>query len=301
LLACQGDAHRRPVYWPDMTLPAVLPLTIADVARALSPRLQDSHKGMYGRVLVVGGGFGMPGAVALAARAALRVGAGSVTVASHAAHMAIQVGARPEVMFRDIDDPGALAKFIREFDVIAVGPGLGRDAWAQEVLNTVLKARNTSQQLVLDADALNLVAAGAGQQRDPNWILTPHPGEAARLLGEKSSDVQADRPAALQRLLTRRGGTVVLKGAATLVGKDGEAPRGSDRGNPGMAVAGMGDVLTGAIAGLCGQLPGEPFHAACAAVFLHASAGDRCAARGVRGIFASEVADALRDELAQFA
>jgi NAD(P)H-hydrate epimerase len=164
------------------------------------------------------------------------------------------------------------------------------------LLQVTLKSVSGRQRLVLDADALNQVAANGALHRD-DWILTPHPGEAARLLGVATEVVQSDRLAALDKLSRDRGGIIVLKGAGTLVGRSGEVPRLCIRGNPGMAVPGMGDVLTGAIAGLLAQA-GDAFMASCAAVQAHAQAGDQCAMNGVRGVLALEVATRLRAELA---
>ena len=267
----------------------------SDVIRsALPARPRNAHKGAFGRVLVVGGGAGMPGAVRLAAEAALQVGAGLVTVASRPEHLLPVVGARPELMFQALPDAAALPAAMAQADVIAVGPGLGRDDWAQSVFETLLAHRRPDQRLVMDADALNLLAARSERLRDANWILTPHPGEAARLLGFETPAVQADRLAALERLVEERGGVVILKGAGTLLGAAGQVPALCRHGNPGMAVPGMGDVLTGALAGILAQCR-DPWLAAQAAVQAHALAGDRVAAAGERGVLAGDVARALRD------
>lgn len=266
------------------------------VGSAIEPRRRQSHKGMFGRVLVVGGGPGMAGAARLAGESALRVGAGLVTVASRPEHLSVVVGARPELMFLAIEKGADIQAGLAQADVVAIGPGLGRSAWAQELLAAVLQGVHAGQRLVVDADALNLVAEAGALHRD-DWVLTPHPGEAARLLGIGTQDVQSDRLAALHHLVRARGGIVVLKGAGTLVGHNGEVPRLCTSGNPGMAVPGMGDVLAGAIAGLLAQ-GADPFAATCAAVQAHAMAGDRCAAHGVRGILALEVAAQLRAVLA---
>jgi ADP-dependent NAD(P)H-hydrate dehydratase / NAD(P)H-hydrate epimerase len=276
--------------------PGLRRTTEDDLTRALPVRPRNSHKGMFGRVLIIGGGVGMPGAVRLAAEAALRVGAGQVTVASLPQHLDI-IAARPELMFCSTEDDAAIATRVAQADVIAVGPGLGRSDWSRRMLNAVFATRKAQQKLVLDADALNLLADGVGPARCDDWVLTPHPGEAARLLAVSSAQVQSDRAAALHALCEQRGGVVILKGAATLVGQSGKTPRLCDRGNAGMAVAGMGDVLTGAVAGLLAQQPGQQpqgFDAAVAAVFAHASAGDLCARGGIRGILASEVGQRLR-------
>lgn len=278
--------------------PALLRLTHEDLARVLPHRPRQSHKSQFGRVLVVGGGTGMPGAVRLAAEAALRVGAGLVTVASLPEHLCAVVGNRPELMFHGLREAGDAEVPMATADVVVLGPGLGRDSWAKGVLAAVLATRRPGQRLVVDADALNLIAAGHGPARMEDWVLTPHPGEAARLLGSSIAEVQADRLQALRALCERRGGTIVLKGATSLVGHQGEVPRLCDRGNPGMSVPGMGDVLTGAIAGLLAQHP-QVFAATSAAVYAHALAGDRCARLGVRGMLALEVAQELRAVLAQ--
>jgi ADP-dependent NAD(P)H-hydrate dehydratase / NAD(P)H-hydrate epimerase len=271
-------------------------LDSASIQRALKPRPRASHKGLFGRVLIIGGGAGMAGAVRMAAEAALRVGAGLVTVASRPEHLDVIVGARPELMFKAVENAAALLPALEQADVIAIGPGLGRGPWAEELLRAVLQGARAGQSLVLDADALNLLAAGGELRRD-DWILTPHPGEAARLLGTSTAAVQSGRLEALRQLTATRGGIVVLKGASTLVGREGDVPRLCTGGNPGMAVPGMGDVLTGAIAGLIAQ-GGDAFAATCAAVQAHAMAGDQCAQNGVRGVLALEVATQLRAVLA---
>jgi NAD(P)H-hydrate epimerase len=301
----EGPEYAGDVLFDDLRLadavrpaPTLRRLTHQLLAHALPPRARQSHKAQFGRVLVVGGGAGMPGAVRLAAETALRVGAGLVTVASRPEHLAPIIGARPELMFHALHDGGDLAAAMAAADVIAVGPGLGRDDWAKSVLDAVFAARRTGQQLVVDADALTLLATGHGPARCEDWVLTPHPGEAARLLGTSTAEVQSDRLAALRRLCEQRGGTVVLKGAASLIGHAAEVPRLCDRGNPGMAVPGMGDVLTGAVAGILAQGSGS-FDAASAAVYAHAVAGDRCARAGIRGVLALEVAQELRAVLSQ--
>lgn len=278
--------------------PALRRLTHESLGEVLPPRPRQSHKGDFGRVLVVGGGTGMPGAVRLAAEAALRVGSGLVTVASLPAHLAAVTSARPELMFRALNDSSDVAEAMAEADVIAVGPGLGHDAWAARTLGAVLEQCRPGQRLVADADALNLLAQESTAQRREDWVLTPHPGEAARLLGITVAEVQQDRLAALHALCEQRGGVVVLKGAGSLIGANGQVPRLCDHGNPGMSVPGMGDVLTGAVAGFLAQCA-QPFEAAAAAVYAHAVAGDHCARAGVRGLLALEVAQELRVVLAQ--
>lgn len=300
----EGPEHAGDILFDDLQVmrapvePALRRLNYDVLAEALPPRPRQSHKGQFGHVLVVGGGAGMPGAVRLAAEAALRVGAGLVTVASLPAHLAAVTGSRPELMFRALHGPGDVTTAMAAADVVAVGPGLGQDPWGAEVLAAVLASRRPGQRLVADADALNLIAADVSRPRCEDWVLTPHPGEAARLLGIGTGEVQQDRLAALHALCEQRGGIIVLKGAGTLVGQAGKVPRLCHHGNPGMSVPGMGDVLTGAVAGLLAQCP-RAFEATAAAVYAHAVAGDHCARAGLRGLLALEVAQELRAVLAQ--
>ena len=260
------------------------------VQQALPRRARSSHKGDFGRVLIVGGGPGMPGAVRLAGEACLRVGAGLVTVAVAPENVPAISSGRPELICLPLEDTGALAEAGERADVIAIGPGLGRTPWARSALETVLRC---GKPLVVDADALNIVAESRAAGRE-DWILTPHPGEAARLLGVEPREIQRDRLAALEHLVARYRGTVVLKGAGTLVGAPGRTPALCERGNPGMATAGMGDVLTGTIAGILGQCH-DAWLAARVGVLVHAMAGDSAARTGQRGLLASDVARELRN------
>ena len=255
-------------------------------ARALPPRHGSAHKGDHGRVVIVGG-HAMPGAARLAGEAALRTGAGLVTVATIADVTAAVLAGRPELIVRTPATPQELNDlFIRS--AIAIGPGLGMHAGTERAIETAL---GVAGGVVLDADALNHLAAKP--RRSDRWILTPHPGEAARLLGLKTGDVQRDRLGAVRALVARYGGTCVLKGANTLVFGQTPAPWVCDRGNPGMATAGSGDVLTGVIAALLASTR-EPLLAAAAGVFLHAEAGDRAARHGTRGMVAGDIVDELR-------
>jgi NAD(P)H-hydrate epimerase len=268
--------------------PRLLRLEPTLLATLLPPRRRDAHKGEFGRVLVVGGGPGMAGAARLAGEASLRAGAGLVTVATRPEHVAALVAGRPELMVRGVGNAGELAPLLEAADVVALGPGLGRGDWARELFLATLAA---NKPLVVDADALNLLSEAPVRRED--WILTPHPGEAGRLLGCSAAEVQSGRLEAVGALCARYGGVAVLKGAGTLVQRAGGTPWVCDRGNPGMATAGMGDVLTGVIAGLRAQL-GEAESAAAAGVLAHALAGDRGAAAGERGLVAGDVIDALR-------
>jgi NAD(P)H-hydrate epimerase len=252
----------------------------------LQPRKRSAHKGEHGRVVVIGG-QAMPGAARLAAEAALRTGAGLVTVLTSASHVVPIVAGCPEIIARCAgpDGDGATAA---GFDAAAIGPGMGVGPEAGRWLEL---ASTSCDRLVVDADALTLLAAKP--RRRERWILTPHPGEAARLLGATAASVQQDRLAAAQALVARYGGTCVLKGANTLVCSTGTPPWVCDRGNPGMATAGSGDVLTGVIAALFAH-SADPAHAAAAGVLVHAEAGDRAARHGMRGMVASDILAELR-------
>lgn len=300
LLLGDGPEHAGALHFDDLEVeapaaefpPRLQRLAESEIGRVLPRRARNSHKGVYGRVLIIGGGPGMPGAVRLAGEAALRVGAGLVGIAAAPENLAAVVSERPELIFHPVAAAAALAPLLEEARVIAVGPGLGRDSWARSLFETVLADKPAATPLVVDADALNLLAEQVGLGRD-DWILTPHPGEAARLLGLDSSEVQAARLGALDRLVAERGGIVVLKGAGTLIGRSGAVTAICERGNPGMASAGMGDVLTGAIAGVLAQC-GDPWAAARVGVLVHALAGDALARMGERGLLAGDVARELR-------
>jgi NAD(P)H-hydrate epimerase len=299
LLIGDGPEFAGTVYFDDLEVsapandnafrPRLERIQDCEILQALPRRARAAHKGDFGRVLIVGSGVGMPGAVRLAGEACMRVGAGLVTVAVAADNVQAIASGRPELICLPLSDASALREPIERASVVAIGPGLGRSAWARSALDAVLES---DKPLVVDADALNLIAE-SGTIARKNWILTPHPGEAARLLGSETDDVQLDRLAALGGLVERYGGVVVLKGAGTLVGAPGRIPGVCERGNPGMASAGMGDVLTGAIAGILAQCR-DPWLAARVGVLTHAMAGDAVARTGERGLLASDVARELR-------
>lgn len=270
--------------------------------QSLPRRSITTHKGEAGHVVVVGGGVGMPGAARLAAIAALRVGAGKVTVLCHPSSVASIATAHPELMVRPIVEATAIAPHLQNAEVRVVGPGLGRDEWASQVLHAVL---DESAPTVLDADALTLLAgAKAGRLlTDANapvrpWVLTPHPAEAARLLGLETSEVQADRLSSLAKLEALARAIVVLKGAGTWIGCAGRTPHLCAVGNPRLATAGTGDVLAGIVAGIWAQqadraMADSALLAAQAAVWLHARAAEpqeRAGSSPDRGLLAGELA-----------
>jgi len=275
---------------PETYRPRLERIVEAEIQNALPRRRRAAHKGDFGRVVLVGGGVGMPGAIRLAGEACLRVGAGLVTAAVAPENVAAIAAGRPELICLPLADMSLLEEAVSRADVLAVGPGLGRTPWAVSALDIVLRS---DKPVVVDADALNLIAEGKARSRD-HWILTPHPGEAGRLLGVQTDEIQKDRLTALDRLTERYGGTVVLKGAGTLVGSRARTPALCERGNPGMASAGMGDVLTGTIAGILAQC-GDVWLSAKVGVLVHAMAGDSAARTGERGLLASDVARELHN------
>ena len=254
----------------------------------LLPRRRNTHKGESGRALCIGGDHGHGGAILLCAEAALRSGAGLLSVATREVHVPAILARRPEAMARAVESGDELKPLFSQADAIAIGPGLGQGDWGRAMLKLALAAE---KPLVLDADALNLIAAEPCAVADA--ILTPHPGEAARLLGMDAAEVQHDRFAAAQAIAERYQAVVVLKGAGTIVAAAGQAPRVLDAGNPGMAVGGMGDVLTGVIVAL--RASGmSAFDAASAGALLHSLAGDAAAQEGERGLLPADLFLPLR-------
>ena len=288
----EGPNHTGIVLFDDLDLPAgatefvppsALRIDEDAVAHLLPRRRRTTHKGQQGSVLIIGGGIGMAGAARMAGEAALRAGAGLVTVATWPENVASITASRPELMCRGVESASDLAGMIDRADVLAIGPGLGQGQWGRSLLDTALES---DKPTVIDADALNLLAQAPCS--NSNWILTPHPGEAGRLLGVSTAEIQANRLQSARQLAARYGATVVLKGAGTLVITGDSLPYICDQGNPGMASPGMGDVLTGVIAGIAAQtadLPG----AARAGVLVHAMAGDMAARRGERGLLATDL------------
>lgn len=270
--------------------PAMAQRLTAGNLQRLPVRPRTAHKGRCGRLLVVGGERGYGGAALLAAQSGLRGGAGMVSLATREEHVAGALARCPELMVRGLLSSGQLLALLPGHDVLVVGPGLGQGAWGRSLLTAAAQFEGAQ---VWDADALNLLAAGRVQIR-AGAVLTPHPGEAARLLGCSLAEVQDDRPAAALRLAQRYQAVVVLKGAGSLV-TDGHALRLCEHGHPAMAGPGLGDVLAGLIGALLAQglaaLPASEL-----AVWLHARAGERLGQAG-RGLLASELVGVIRELL----
>lgn len=271
-----------------MTNESIEKLHLTKFAGYLKPRPREAHKGMYGHVLVIGGDYGFFGAVRMAAEAALRVGAGLVSIATRIEYASTLNIMRPEIMCHGIRSEKGLVTLLDKATVVVIGPGLGQSRWAKKLLLRVIKSK---KPLVVDADALNILASKPVKYA--NWILTPHPGEAARLLKIKSKEVQVDRLSTIKALQEKMGGVCVLKGAGSLILAPNECLAVCEAGNPGMASAGMGDVLSGVIGGLLAQdIP--LVDAAKLGVLVHAEAGDLAAKEGERGMIATDLFPFLR-------
>jgi len=256
-------------------------------AEDLPKRRLNAHKGLFGHVLIVGGGSGMPGAAMMAGTAALRVGAGRVTIATHPGHAALIPMYQPELMCRGIEVGKDLLPLLENVSCVVLGPGLGQSEWAKGLFDRVI---DQAVPMVLDADALNLLAQNPRQGSD--WVLTPHPAEAARLLGVSSHDIQRDRFSSAMKLHERHQAVTVLKGAGTLIASEAGLSLCA-AGNPGMATAGMGDLLAGMIGGLIAQKM-DLAPAAERGVCIHAWAGDQVAKAGERGLLATDLLGFIR-------
>jgi len=292
-----GD-HAGAITLADLGIPAAVfahsradaELAAIEIVRAwLPPRSGNVHKGTFGHVLAIGGDTGMAGAIRLCGEAALRVGAGLVSVATRVEHVAAINAARPELMARGVGGPQELEALLEHASVVALGPGLGKQAWGHALWYSAIAA---GKAMVLDADALNLLSRDA-VTLPSQCVLTPHPGEAARLLRSETQAVTEDRFAAVRAIAQSFNAVAVLKGAGTLVAAPDGQVAVCPWGNPGMASGGMGDVLTGVIASL--QAQGlDAWQAAYAGVALHALAGDAAARAGQAGTLAADLFEPLR-------
>lgn len=267
-----------------------IPLTESTLPK-LSPRPQNAHKGLFGHVLIIGGDYGMAGAPLLAAEMSLRAGAGLVSLASRPEHTHAIIAHTPEIMSLSIQSANQLYSFIDKATVIGIGMGLGQKAWGQSLLSLVATTNHTQ---VWDADALNLLATGSVSVPKGS-ILTPHLGEAARLLGTDIKTIQSDKEKAIVTLRDRYDCHIVLKGRGTLIAGLDNSLTICEHGHSAMAGAGLGDVLSGLICALLAQhLP--PAKAAQLAVWLHAKAGEQLGKQG-RGLLASDLAPIIRQLL----
>ncbi|WP_036590232.1 bifunctional ADP-dependent NAD(P)H-hydrate dehydratase/NAD(P)H-hydrate epimerase [Oceanospirillum maris] len=266
-----------------------------DIARLIKPRRRTAHKGDCGRILLVGGDIGLAGAMMLSSQTAARSGAGLVKVMTRPEHVSALIARQPEMMVTGLTSVHQIDQWLAWCDVVVVGPGLGQEGWGQQLWQKVMLAGCAK---VIDADALNLMASKPSfMERLPtsakNWVLTPHPGEAARLLGTSIEDVEQDRPNAVRLIQQKFGGTVLLKGAGTLI-YDGQLLSVNSSGNPGMASGGMGDVLAGLVGALRAQgLSG--YDAACLGTQVHGLAADQLAKKfGERGLLAADLIRPIR-------
>lgn len=273
---------------PDAIFQSVHSSAVRVVKSTLPHRDRCSHKGDYGHVLIVGGDKGFSGAALLAGEAALRVGAGLVSIATRLEHAGLMNLNRPELMCHGVENSDQLAALLVKSTVVVLGPGLGQSDWARELFMTTIKAQ---KPLIIDADGLNLLARSP--VKNPGWILTPHPGEASRLLNCSTVEIQQDRFASVSAIQSKYDGIAVLKGAGTLIASPDEIAV-STTGNPGMSSGGMGDVLSGVIAGLLAQKFSLNY-AAQQGVYSHGKAAELATEKdGERGLLASDLLPYLR-------
>jgi len=274
----------------DVVEPSAIRLDVNNACRLMpAARHASDHKGRFGHVLVVGGGPGMPGAALMAALAAARSGAGLVSIATHPDHATQLVSRCPEIMCHGVRSATGLGGLLHRATVVVLGPGLGRSTWASDLFARVL---DTDLPLVVDADGLNLLASEKATRS--NWVLTPHPGEAGRLLARSTGEVQQDRFAAARQIASDYQAVCVLKGSGSLIHDIEDKVAISTSGNPGMATGGMGDVLGGIIAALIAQGL-DLADAARLAAWLHGRAADMAAADGgERGMLATDLLPWIR-------
>ncbi|MBU2874888.1 NAD(P)H-hydrate dehydratase [Marinobacter salexigens] len=256
----------------------------------LPRRPANAHKGRFGHVLVVAGDRGFGGAGLLAAEAAARSGAGLVSLATRPEHVTAALARCPSVMVHGLTHGSELPSLLDAATVVVCGPGMGQSAWGQQMLQQVVES---GKPRVLDADALNLLSSRVAVPAN-NQILTPHPGEAARLLNCLVPEIEADRLAAANKLQSLYGGAVLLKGAGTVISAGEAAVDIAEGSNPGMATGGMGDVLSGVIGALYAQINESPAQAATLGAVVHLEAASRASVeKGYMGLIATDVIDAL--------
>ena len=296
LLTGSGRKYSGKVYFSDLQIPKEVyqsmtttchNINLTDLYTELGERNANAHKGDFGHTLLIGGNQGYAGSIMLAAEAAARIGSGLVSVATHPANAINAIQTCKEVMVHGVSRVQELNGLLKHATVVAVGPGLGQDQWAQELFSRVL---DFDVPLVVDADALNLLAQEPLHK--DSWVLTPHPGEAARLMQTSTVEIQQQRLESIKNLQQQYGGVSILKGSGTLIASS-EQVSICTAGNPGMASGGMGDVLVGVIAGLVAQGL-NAYDAARFGVQLHAQSADIAAQDGMRGMLASDLFTPLR-------
>lgn len=272
------------------------PLSFQDTLKNLPKRPSNAHKHLFGSVLAMGGDRSMPGAIFLSALAALRAGAGLVHVLTHPAHASHLAAQLPEAMWHHTDQAVTTLNSLHRSDhhVLLLGPGLGTRHFGKQLFRRVLGLLKT-QTAVIDGDALTLLSEFPDQKT--TWILTPHPGEAARLLKTSTEAIQKDRAKAAEEIALRYGGVCVLKGENTLI-SDGNTCWQCTEGNPVLAIPGSGDVLSGTIAALLAQGLSANI-AAQIAVLAHAKAGDLLAQERSAGYLAHELTQKIAELLFQ--
>ncbi len=272
----------------DMSLHPHEILTSEHVQAVFPARVASAHKGGCGHLLIIGGNIGMAGAVILAAEAALTLGVGKVSVATREPSLAPLLARVPEVMGRKIEHYNYLQPLLDKCTAVVIGPGLGTDAWAEQMLHCALQ---NDIPIVCDADAINLIAAGVVTPNKDRVCYTPHSGEAAGILGSSAGAVQEDRFGALVALQNKLAGHWVLKGNGSLVSRMDMPAYLNRTGNPGMASGGMGDVLSGLIGAVLAQGYSVESSAA-AGTYLHGVAADNAAQ--VQGKISLRASDVIR-------
>jgi NAD(P)H-hydrate epimerase len=304
-----GPTVVAPIGSPDEAIKSSLQLNLItphDIAPLVGPRPRDANKGSFGHVLVIGGSLGKAGAAAMAGMSALRTGAGLSTIATAKSVLSTVAGFHPEVMTEPCEETDAGTISLRALEyahmdnlvkgktVLAIGPGISRHAETAEFVRTVVQKYSTP--IVLDADGLNAFE-GVSEKLNGKaraLVITPHPGEMARLTGLSIPQVQRDRIGIARSFAREHQLIVVLKGHRTLIAQpDGEVWVNTT-GNPGMATGGTGDILTGMVAGMMAQHPSQILKAVTSAVYLHGRAGDvACETMGEHSLVATDLIEAL--------
>jgi hydroxyethylthiazole kinase-like uncharacterized protein yjeF len=303
----EGLVEVAPIGSPDEAIRSELNLEITtphDIARFVAPRAVESNKGNFGHVLVIGGSLGKSGAAAMAGMAALRAGAGLVTVATPRSVLPLVASFAAELMTEPLPETvdgtislaalegGRLAKILKGKTLLAIGPGISRNAETSEFVRRVIA--QSKLPIVLDADGLNAFEGRAAELKGRPLVITPHPGEMARLAGLSTKEIQQDRISVARKFAGDHQITVVLKGHRTLIAQPGEKTWVNTTGNPGMATGGMGDILTGLVAGMWAQFPEQAAPVTAAAVYLHGLAADiACEKTGEQPLIATDLLSAL--------